>query len=902
MVKKKRKSNNSRKGASKQRSTPADSPHSRRAVARSRRSQRAHGPGKSELFPIVGIGASAGGLAALKQFFAHVPEDSGIAFVVVVHLSPEHKSHLTELLQPHVKMPVQQVMKTVPLEPNHVYVIPPNANLDSIDTHLRLTEMEKPRQQRAPIDHFFRTLAETHDGAAIGVILSGTGSDGTLGLREIKQQRGLTVVQDPTEAEYGGMPASAVASGTVSAVLPLAEIAPFIASFSRTRPKLSEPSDADEGDEGPNESLRSTKDELQTVLHENQRKVEEPAQLSDDVQNLLSATGIATLFLDRELRIMRFTPKVNELLNVRILDRGRPLSDLTYRLSYDTLLEDAHQVLERLVPIEREVQDESGRWFLTRVIPYRSADDRIEGVVLTFVDISTHKKTEQELSKAKIYAESIVETLHEPLLVLNPNLTVKSVNRAFYQQFQVSEVNTVGRRIYELGNGQWDIPALRELLEDVLPENNIFNDFEVRHDFEDIGERIMLVNARRLDHVQLILLGIRDITDRKRSEEALRSSEQRLQRMFNIDGVGQLIFSDEGTLLDANNYVLNMLGYSREELESGALHWRHMTPATYVAVSEEQMQKLAATGCIGPYEKEYIRKDGSRAWMVFAGASLGDGTIAEFCIDTSDQKRTEVALREREEELRKLTAELDDRVQERTRDLEESQRMLQEQAEIAGNRATQLERLASQLTSAEQRERRRLADVLHDHIQQELVAVQMQIDDLRDSLTGDPPRRQLANVRCLVDDTIDKVRSLSVELVPPLLHDQGLAAALEWLGGQMGETHRLNVDVQADNAIQIDDESHRDLLYQAARELLLNVVKHAGTRLANVELINEESSIVMKVSDQGSGFDPEHAVGQSSSYGLFHVWERVRSTGGEMQIDSRPGAGTTVPIKVNESF
>lgn len=188
--------------------------------------------------PVVGIGASAGGLAALKSFFRHFPQDSGLSIVVVVHLSPDHESHLAELLQPHVKMPVQQVLETTPLEPNRVYVIPPNANLDTIDTHLRLTELEKRRQERAPIDHFFRTLARTHEGDAIGVILTGTGSDGTLGLRDIKQAGGLTVVQDPVEAEYDGMPQSAIATGLIDVVAPLSAIPNAIIEFVRTRPQL----------------------------------------------------------------------------------------------------------------------------------------------------------------------------------------------------------------------------------------------------------------------------------------------------------------------------------------------------------------------------------------------------------------------------------------------------------------------------------------------------------------------------------------------------------------------------------------------------------------------------------------------------------------------------------------
>lgn len=145
------------------------------------------------------------------------------------------------------------------------------------------------------------------------------------------------------------------------------------------------------------EELQSINEELQTVNQQNRHKVEELAQLSSDLQNLLSATEIATLFLDRELRILRFNPKLGDLFNIRVTDRGRPISDLTHRLGYDELLADADVVLDRLVPVEREVQDDSGRWYLSRVLPYRSSDDRIEGVVITFIDIDKVKRTEDAL-------------------------------------------------------------------------------------------------------------------------------------------------------------------------------------------------------------------------------------------------------------------------------------------------------------------------------------------------------------------------------------------------------------------------------------------------------------------------------------------------------------------------
>ena len=1093
-----------------------------------------------DIFPIVGIGASAGGLAALKAFFSHVPKHSGIAFVIVVHLSPEHKSHLPQLLQPHIDMPVQQVTKTMLLERNNVYVIPPNANLDTIDTHLRLTNLEKKRKERAPIDHFFRTLADTHDSHAIGVILTGTGSDGTLGLKQIKERGGLTVVQDPSEAEYDGMPRSAIAGAPVDLVLPLAQIPGAVLRFADTKPRLAVPEDGDDLDkesaqllrdvfaqirartgrdfshykhstllrritrrmqfnhvqeppayldllrqqadevhaladdllinvtsffrdpevfqkledeviprlfadkrandtvrvwsvgcatgeeayslamllleaaarcdvpvslqvfasdlhkrslekaregffpgdiatdvsanrlrrffhednggyrickevrelviftphnllsdppfsrldliscrnlliylqrdlqqqvaelfhyalqpegflvlgtsetldaaelfriedkkhciyrkrnvpapeprlpvfprmraripdehedaepanmpvaygklhqrmveqhappsvlvspddrvvhlsehagryllhpggapttsvfklareelrlelrtalaearghkevvrskpisvrfngetslvvfharpalepkqdgfvlvvfeewESPdaaamppaevaaqapeaersklheletkqqltrerlqaiieeyetsqeelkasneelqsaNEELRSTleeletskeelqsmNEELQTVNQENRHKMDELDQLSRDLQHLLTSTDIATLFLDRTLRILRFTPRISELFNVRMTDRERPLSDFTHRLGYDELQQDAARVIDHLVPIEREVQDESGRWYLTRVLPYRSAGDRIGGVVITFVDITERKRAEDDVREAKEYAEHIIETLPEPLLVLTSELRVQSANAAFYEHFQVAAEETKGCKIYELGNGQWNIPSLRELLEDVLPGDNVFHEYQVEHEFDDLGRRVMLLNGRRLDHLQLILLGIHDITERYEAEQALRKSEERLRRMVNVEGVGVLIFDGAGTLVDANDALLHMLGYSREEVVAKNLSWQSLTPPEYVEISEQQMQKLQTTGRLGPYEKEYIRKDGSRSWMVFAGASLGDGTIIEYGIDANDRKRAEKALRESEARYRAL--------------------------------------------------------------------------------------------------------------------------------------------------------------------------------------------------------------------------------------------------------
>ena len=195
---------------------------------------------------VVGIGASAGGLSALKSLLGEIEPDGRSAYVVVVHLSPEHESHLAELLQPSAALPVQQVTETTPLLADHVYVIPPNRNLSAVDTHVRLSPLEEQRSRRAPVDHFLRTLASTHDGHAVAVVLTGTGSDGALGLKEVKQGGGLTIVQDPSDAEFDGMPQAAISTGLVDLVLPLSEIPRALTRYTSTEPALQLPGDGDE--------------------------------------------------------------------------------------------------------------------------------------------------------------------------------------------------------------------------------------------------------------------------------------------------------------------------------------------------------------------------------------------------------------------------------------------------------------------------------------------------------------------------------------------------------------------------------------------------------------------------------------------------------------------------------
>lgn len=191
------------------------------------------GPSReSASFPIVGVGASAGGLEAFTQLLKALPPDTGLAFVLVQHLSPTHESALAEILARATRMPVMEVNDTPRVEPNHVYVIPPDRDMVIAGGQLQLLPRERKRGAHHPIDGFFRALAEDRGHLAVGVVLSGTASDGTLGLEAIKAEGGLTFAQDDS-AQYEGMPHSAVASGCVDMVLAPAQIAQELARIAR---------------------------------------------------------------------------------------------------------------------------------------------------------------------------------------------------------------------------------------------------------------------------------------------------------------------------------------------------------------------------------------------------------------------------------------------------------------------------------------------------------------------------------------------------------------------------------------------------------------------------------------------------------------------------------------------
>ncbi|MFH1428327.1 MAG: ATP-binding protein, partial [Candidatus Margulisiibacteriota bacterium] len=281
------------------------------------------------------------------------------------------------------------------------------------------------------------------------------------------------------------------------------------------------------------EEIQSSNEELDTVNDELDNRNIELDKTNNDLVNLLGSIDTPIVILKDDLEIRRFNSTAQKELNLLPTDIGRKFTDIRLKIDVPDIEQMILNVIDTLKTKEMEVQDSAGCWHSVRIKPYLTQDKKIEGVVIAVVDVNKIKQSAEEIKEARDYAESIIATLHEPLLVLSEDLKVITANIAFCQTFKVSLKATVGQFIYNLGNGEWDIPELRTLLEEILPGKTTFHDYEVKHTFSKLGEKTMALNARQLhrekDKPSLILLAIEDITKRKKAENVLKRDKDTLE-------------------------------------------------------------------------------------------------------------------------------------------------------------------------------------------------------------------------------------------------------------------------------------------------------------------------------------------------------------------------------------
>ena len=395
------------------------------------------------------------------------------------------------------------------------------------------------------------------------------------------------------------------------------------------------------------EELQSTNEELNTLNAELRNKNMELQDLSNDIANLLNSTRIPVVMLDPRLCIRRITPAANRIVKATASDVGRPLGDIKLNIEPSDLtprdLEEAiRKVLESLQPVEREVRDLDDHWHRLTIQPYRTHDNKIEGVVLSLLDIDAVKRSEQ-------YLQTIIEKLPGPLLVLDADLRVKLANETFCETFQVRRRDTIGQMLYRLGKEQWNIPELSELLRGVSSQHELVKNFSVTHDFPEIGWKTMLVSGRRIEEafsgqrVPLILLTIEDITERRRVEISLA----RLAAIVECSDDAIIAKSLDGVIETWNRGAERLYGYTAEEAVGHPVTM--LMPPDRIHEESDILESIRRGEHIEHYESVRRRKDGRLLDVSLTispiidaqGQIVGASKIAR---DISARKLTDAAL------------------------------------------------------------------------------------------------------------------------------------------------------------------------------------------------------------------------------------------------------------------
>jgi PAS domain S-box-containing protein len=380
---------------------------------------------------------------------------------------------------------------------------------------------------------------------------------------------------------------------------------------------------------------------------------------------------------------------------------------------------------------------------------------------------------------------------------------------------------------------------------------------------------------------------------RARAEAALRESERRLQKAIEIETVGVIFFNTAGEFTGANEAFARMSGFGRGEMASGEITWEDLTPPEWMGRSHEAFAELKATGRTTPYEKEYFRKDGSRFWGLFAASMIGENEAVEYVVDVSERRAAEEALRQAHDLL-------EQRVEERTRDLQETTaRLLDEVKERAAAEA-QVRELLRRLVNVQEEERRRIARDIHDQMGQQMTALRMSLESLRAGFGGGGELAgRYAGALSLAEELDRSVDFLTWELRPASLDHLGLPASLANLVKGWSERFHVSAEFHpsgvGDLRLPPDAEIN---LYRLAQEALHNVYKHARATGVGVFFERRGGQAVLIVEDDGCGFDLGEAPAGGDGMGLTGMRERATLVGGELEVESAPGGGTTIYVRV----
>jgi PAS domain S-box-containing protein len=535
----------------------------------------------------------------------------------------------------------------------------------------------------------------------------------------------------------------------------------------------------------------------------------------------------------------------------------------------------------------------------------RGPEGRAAGILGSGEDVTERKRMEEALRESETRFHSMVENALDGIVLTDEQGTVIEWNPAQERITGLRRGDAIGRPLWEVQlQMAAGVPKTAATLDQVKaatlpllatgrlpPQTQEMERKILRADGEPRTVHSMAFSMKTARGFRLGGI-VRDTTDRKRAEEALRASEERFRQYFSLGLVGMAIESPTGGWIEVNDRLCEIYGYPREELMKR--HWMEITHPEDLDKDVDQFHRLLR-GEISQYamEKRYLHRSGETIHcMISIGCSRGPGgevaTIFALVMDITQRKKAEEALRQSEERLRSFNERLEQQIAERTA--------------VAEKRTRQLQVLALQLSEAEERERRRISGILHDELQQLLVGAKYKLDLLNRSTRIDEELRQgILRLNSIVDESIRKARNLSHEISPPVLYREGLVGALEWLARRMNTEYGLEVLVQAKDPVRIENEVFRVFLFRAVQELLFNVVKHSGVKEASVLLASPNGRLEIAVADRGRGFDPQalqQAGSPSRGVGLYSIMERISFLGGSLRIESTPRQGSRFVLSV----
>jgi two-component system, chemotaxis family, CheB/CheR fusion protein len=655
------------------------------------------------------------------------------------------------------------------------------------------------------------------------------------------------------------------------------------------------------------EELQSINEELTTVNQELKIKIEELGHTNDDLRNLMNSTRIGTVFLNRELRIKLFTPQTREIFNVIPADVGRGLSDITTKLDYAHLIEDAQRVLDKLEPLERTVRTKDGQAFLMQISPYRTLDDRIDGVVLTFMDITERDLAETATRQSEEQFRRAIEDAPIPVIMHAEDGTVLQISRTWTELtgYTLADVPTIDAwltRAY--GEGADEVRHhMHEMFKEQRRTVNIefpvrTRDGELRYWIFSASSPGTLRDGRRF----VVGMAV-DITERKRAEESLRHSDTRLRLMMDsVEDYAIMVLDTRGHIEMWNSGAEHTFGYTANEVIGQHVEIiftpedrRRQRPWAEMETTREKGRAAD--------ERWHIRKDGTRFYVSGVLTPLHDahGMVTGYvkiARDLTQQRRTE-------EELRRTNDELEVRVRDRTFELAKVNESLRD--EISERIQTERDRvrLLRQIVRAQEDERRRIARDIHDQIGQQMTALRLNLATIDQAYSGDGEiREKLEQTKAIAERLDEDVDFLAWELRPAALDDIGIAEAMgtfvrQWsrYSGVEAQFHTTGVDKE-----RLSPETETNL-YRIMQEALNNTMKYAQASRVDVLLERRDNQVVLIVEDNGAGFDPNKEIGGTDKgMGLIGMRERAALVGGTLQIESKPNQGTTIFVRVPVVF